>query len=62
MLTGTLSEPRARVRTRIEQAGGVVTSALSQRTDYLVAGESPGSKHRKAEELGIPILDEEALR
>ena len=62
VLTGALSEPRARVRTRIEQAGGVVTSALSQRTDYLVAGESPGSKHRKAEELGIPILDEEALR
>jgi DNA ligase (NAD+) len=62
VLTGTLSAPRSQVRGEIEEAGGVVTSSVSQQTDYLVAGESPGSKRRKAEELGIPVLDEEALR
>jgi DNA ligase (NAD+) len=62
VLTGTLSEPRSRVQAEIEAAGGKVTGSVSKKTDYLVAGESPGSKARKARELGVPILDEAALR
>ena len=62
VLTGTLSEwSRDEARARIEAAGGRVTSSVSKRTDYVVAGESPGSKLRKAEELGIEILDQAGL-
>jgi DNA ligase (NAD+) len=62
VLTGTLSEPRARVQARIEEAGGKVTSSMSKQTDYLVAGEKPGSKVRKADDLDVTVLDEEGLR
>jgi DNA ligase (NAD+) len=62
VLTGTLSEPRSRVQERIEAAGGKVLSSISGKTDYLVAGEAPGSKLRRAEELGVSVIDEGALR
>ena len=62
VLTGTLSRPRAEVKAAIEAAGGKVASSVSRKTDYVVVGEDPGSKARKAEELAIPILDEETLR
>jgi DNA ligase (NAD+) len=62
VLTGTLSEPRPRVQAQIESAGGKVTSSVSKKTSYLVAGESPGSKRDKAEELGVEIIDEARLR
>jgi DNA ligase (NAD+) len=39
-----------------------VTNSVSKNTDYVVAGESPGSKLAKAEELGTTILDEKSLR
>jgi len=58
VLTGTLSEPRPRVQAQIEAAGGKVTSSVSKKTSYLVAGESPGSKRDKAEELKVEVIDE----
>lgn len=62
VLTGTLSEPRATLQERIEAAGGKVTSSVSSRTDYVVTGESPGTKLRKAESLGLTTIDEAELR
>lgn len=62
VLTGTLSEPRATVQERIEAAGGKVTSSVSSRTNYVVTGESPGTKLRKAESLGLTTIDEAELR
>lgn len=62
VLTGSLpSFTRREATERIEQAGGRVTSSVSGNTDYLVAGENPGSKYDDAEERGIPILSEEML-
>jgi DNA ligase (NAD+) len=43
-------------------AGGRVTGSVSKKTDYLVAGESAGSKLQKAERLGVPVVDESGLR
>ncbi|MCY3575250.1 MAG: NAD-dependent DNA ligase LigA [Chloroflexi bacterium] len=62
VLTGTMSQPRGELKALIEANGGKVTSSVSKRTDYVVAGESPGSKVEKAAKLGLPILDEAALR
>ena len=62
VLTGTLSEPRATVRERIEAVGGRVASSVSSRTDYVVTGENPGTKLRKAESLGLTTIDEAELQ
>lgn len=62
VLTGTLPTlKRSEARTRIQRAGGRVAGSVSARTDYVVAGENPGSKYERAVTLGIPILDEAAL-
>jgi len=60
VLTGALhSMTRNEASEAIKQAGGKVTSSVSKNTDYVVAGESPGSKYDKAQKLGITILTEE---
>jgi len=59
VLTGTLeSMTRSEAKKRLEALGAVVTSTISSKTDFLVAGESPGSKLEKAAVLGVMILDE----
>jgi DNA ligase (NAD+) len=63
VLTGTLPEwSREQATERIMAAGGRVTGSVSKKTDYLVAGESAGSKLAKAERLGVAVLDEAGLR
>jgi DNA ligase (NAD+) len=62
VLTGTLPElTREQATERIIAAGGRVTSSVSKRTDYLVAGDSPGTKLAQAERLGVAVLDEAGL-
>jgi DNA ligase (NAD+) len=63
VLTGTLPElTRDEAAALVKSAGGKVTSSVSKKTDYVVAGENPGSKLAKAEKFGTEILDEEGLR
>ena len=63
VLTGTLPHwTREYATERIQAAGGRVTTSVSRKTHYLVAGESAGSKLEKARRLQIPVLDEDGLR
>jgi DNA ligase (NAD+) len=62
VITGMLSRSREDIAALIEQHGGKVVGSVSGRTDYLVVGESPGgTKYRKAQQLGVPLIDEERL-
>jgi DNA ligase (NAD+) len=63
VITGTLARfSRDEAGEAVRAAGGKVTSSVSKKTDFVVAGESAGSKYDKAVELGVPILDEDAFR
>jgi DNA ligase (NAD+) len=63
VLTGTLPElTREQATEMILGAGGRVTGSVSRKTDYVVAGESPGSKLAQAERLGVAVLDEDGLK
>ncbi|MBX9600902.1 MAG: NAD-dependent DNA ligase LigA [Bryobacteraceae bacterium] len=62
VLTGTLPNlSREEAKQRIEEAGGKVTGSVSQKTNFVVAGEDAGSKLDKARELGIEVIDEAKL-
>ena len=62
VLTGSLASlTRPQAKQRLEALGAKVTSSVSKKTDYVVAGTDPGSKRDKAEKLGVPILSEEEL-
>ena len=62
VITGTLDGmSRDEAGEAVRQAGGKVTSSVSKKTSFVVAGESAGSKYDKAVELGVPILDEAAF-
>ena len=62
VITGTLHRwSRDEVAAILESAGGRVTSAVSKQTDYVIVGEKPGSKVRKAKDLGVAIMDEDGL-
>jgi len=63
VLTGTLPDlTREQATELITGAGGRVTGSVSRKTDYVVAGESAGSKLAQAEKLGVPVIDEDGLR
>jgi DNA ligase (NAD+) len=63
VLTGTLPTfTREQATEMIVAAGGKVTGSVSRKTDYVVAGASPGSKLAQAERLGVPVIDEDGLR
>ena len=62
VVTGTLDGfSRDEAKQAVLDAGGKVTGSVSKKTFAVVVGASPGSKAAKAEELGIPILDEAAF-
>ncbi|MFW6298195.1 MAG: NAD-dependent DNA ligase LigA [Bacillota bacterium] len=62
VLTGSLSTmTRSEAKSKIEAEGGKVTGSVSKKTDYLCAGEDPGSKLEKARDLGVKIIDEDTL-
>ncbi len=61
VLTGTLNMKREDAKERLEKLGAKVSSSVSKRTDYVVAGAVAGSKLDKARELGVLIIDEQAL-
>jgi DNA ligase (NAD+) len=63
VLTGTLPTlTRDDAKAMIEGAGGKVAGSVSKKTHYVVAGEDAGSKLERAQELGVPVLDEAGLR
>ncbi len=62
VITGTLSEPRPVWKERLERAGATVTGSVSKKTDYLLVGESPGSKLDAAQEHGVKVLDEAGMQ
>ena len=63
VLTGSLpSLTRSEATQLIKEGGGRVTSSVSGNTDFVIAGNNPGSKYDEAQKRGIPVLDESALR
>ncbi len=63
VLTGTLPDmTRDEARSLIEGAGGRVTGSVSKKTDFVLAGADPGSKLDKANDLGVPVIDESEFK
>ena len=58
VLTGTLSEPRDIWKNKLFQSGAKIINSVSKNTDFVIAGENPGSKLEKAKKLNINVLDE----
>src|SRR6185369_8256614 len=61
VITGTLSMPREQAKEEIERRGGKVSGSVSKKTDLVVAGEDAGSKLKKAQELGVRVVDQKGF-
>ncbi|HET8888292.1 MAG TPA: NAD-dependent DNA ligase LigA [Candidatus Angelobacter sp.] len=62
VITGTLANySREAAKKLVEDAGGKVSGSVSKKTDYVIAGDEPGSKLDKARELGVPVIDEKQM-
>jgi DNA ligase (NAD+) len=62
VVTGTLPTlSREEAEAQVRKAGGKVASSVSAKTSFVVAGENPGSKLTKAQELGVPVITEQAF-
>jgi DNA ligase (NAD+) len=62
VITGTLPTlSRDEAKQKIEAMGGKTAGSVSNKTHYVIAGADPGSKHKRAVELGVTILDEKGL-
>jgi DNA ligase (NAD+) len=62
VLTGALGMPRARAKNQLESLGAKVSGSVSSKTSVVLAGEDAGSKLKKAESLGIEVIDEDRFR
>ena len=63
VLTGTLKDfTRTQAKKIISELGGRVTGSVSKKTDYVVAGENPGSKYERAKKFGVSIISEEEFK
>ena len=63
VLTGTLKDfTRTQAKDIISELGGRITGSVSKKTDYVIAGEDPGSKYQKAQKLSVPIISEEEFK
>jgi len=62
VLTGTLSLPRNEIKDKLQKLGAKVSGSVSKKTACVIAGADAGSKLAKAEALGIPVVDEDALK
>ena len=62
VITGTLSVDRKEFQALLEAAGAKASGSVSAKTDYVIAGESAGSKLTKAQSLGVPVLSEDDVR
>ena len=63
VVTGTLANyDRVSIEQAIKDAGGKASGSVSKKTDYVLVGDKPGSKHDKAKELGVKILNEDEFR
>ena len=60
-ITGTLSRPRKEIENLIKRAGGKIVTSVSKNLDFLISGESSGSKLDKADNFGVTILSENNL-
>ena len=62
VITGTLTQSRDYYKSEIEQNGGKVSSSVSSKTDYVLAGENAGSKLLDAKTLGLKVIDENEFK
>jgi DNA ligase (NAD+) len=63
VVTGKLQHwTRDEIKNLIEDMGGTVSSSVSRKTDFVLAGEDPGSKLAKAKELGVSVLNEKQFK